>query len=202
MGTSNGATGIVLAGGRSERFGSDKMAALYHGVPLLHHAVLRVSEVTREVIVVLAPDAPIPAFPPGVAVRTVRDAGSRPGTARGSAHGPRRSRVGSGVHDRGRHARGLHSGRDRDAACRRERSDGPGGRPAGRGPVPTRCRWRCGWRPPPQRRTDCATTESDRLRALPQALRTAVIDEATWHALDPQRRTLWDVDEPADLADR
>jgi hypothetical protein len=27
----------------------------------------------------------------------------------------------------------------------------------------------------------------------------AVIDEATWTALDPQRATLRDVDEPADL---
>ena len=41
-----------------------------------------------------------------------------------------------------------------------------------------------------------------RLRALPQALRTAVIDEPTWHALDPERRTMWDVDEPGDLEGR
>jgi molybdopterin-guanine dinucleotide biosynthesis protein A len=40
-----------------------------------------------------------------------------------------------------------------------------------------------------------------RLRALPQALRTAVIDEATWHALDPDRSTLHDVDEPGDLVE-
>jgi len=38
-----------------------------------------------------------------------------------------------------------------------------------------------------------------RLRELGQALRMAVIDEATWTALDPQRRTLHDVDEPDDL---
>ena len=38
-----------------------------------------------------------------------------------------------------------------------------------------------------------------RLRALLDALRVAVIDEATWHALDPDRRTLRDVDVPEDL---
>jgi hypothetical protein len=30
-------------------------------------------------------------------------------------------------------------------------------------------------------------------------MRTAVIDEATWTALDPSRSTLHDVDEPSDL---
>ena len=37
------------------------------------------------------------------------------------------------------------------------------------------------------------------LRDLLDALRTAVIDEQTWVALDPGRRTLLDVDEPTDL---
>ena len=37
------------------------------------------------------------------------------------------------------------------------------------------------------------------LRAWLQAMRMAVIDEATWTALDPERATLRDVDEPADL---
>ena len=32
-------TGIVLAGGRSSRFGSDKMAVDYRGRPLLFHAI-------------------------------------------------------------------------------------------------------------------------------------------------------------------
>ena len=38
-----------------------------------------------------------------------------------------------------------------------------------------------------------------RLRDLLGAMRVAVIDEATWVALDPARRTLFDVDEPSDL---
>jgi len=38
-----------------------------------------------------------------------------------------------------------------------------------------------------------------RLRTLLDALRVAVIDETSWHALDPDRRTLRDVDAPEDL---
>ena len=37
------------------------------------------------------------------------------------------------------------------------------------------------------------------LHDLLDALRTAIVDEATWVALDPERRTLFDVDEPSDL---
>jgi molybdopterin-guanine dinucleotide biosynthesis protein A len=38
-----------------------------------------------------------------------------------------------------------------------------------------------------------------RLRDAMDALRTAVIDEPTWTALDPARRSVFDVDEPGDL---
>jgi molybdopterin-guanine dinucleotide biosynthesis protein A len=38
-----------------------------------------------------------------------------------------------------------------------------------------------------------------RLRDLLEALRIAIVDEPTWHALDPERRTVFDVDEPGDL---
>lgn len=38
-----------------------------------------------------------------------------------------------------------------------------------------------------------------RLRDVLDSLRAAVIDEPTWTALDPARRTLFDVDEPGDL---
>jgi hypothetical protein len=38
-----------------------------------------------------------------------------------------------------------------------------------------------------------------RLRALLGALLVVVIDEPTWRALDPERWTLLDVDEPGDL---
>jgi molybdopterin-guanine dinucleotide biosynthesis protein A len=38
------------------------------------------------------------------------------------------------------------------------------------------------------------------LRSLLQSLRTVVVDETTWTALDPSRGTLKDVDTPGDLA--
>lgn len=56
-------TGIVLAGGRSTRFGGDKLAALVAGRPLLDRAIHAVAEVADEVVVVLAPDAPVPVLP-------------------------------------------------------------------------------------------------------------------------------------------
>ena len=56
-------TGIVLAGGRSARFGSDKLALEIDGRPLLHHAIAALAAVAGRIIVVTAPDAepPLPA---------------------------------------------------------------------------------------------------------------------------------------------
>lgn len=70
------ASGIVLAGGRSTRFGADKLRAELGGRPLLHHPIVVLAEVCSEVLVALAPDAPEPTLPGGVAVpiRIVRDA--------------------------------------------------------------------------------------------------------------------------------
>jgi molybdopterin-guanine dinucleotide biosynthesis protein A len=46
------ASGIVLAGGRSSRFGSPKLQALVDGIPLLDLAVRAVAEVTDDVVIV------------------------------------------------------------------------------------------------------------------------------------------------------
>jgi molybdopterin-guanine dinucleotide biosynthesis protein A len=48
-------SGIVLAGGRSSRFGADKLAARYDDATLLERAVAAVGAVASEVIVVVAP---------------------------------------------------------------------------------------------------------------------------------------------------
>lgn len=61
--STSGVTGIVLAGGRSTRFGGDKLAALVAGRPLLHRAIHAVADVADEVVVVLATDGPVPALP-------------------------------------------------------------------------------------------------------------------------------------------
>ncbi|MDA8238148.1 MAG: NTP transferase domain-containing protein [Chloroflexi bacterium] len=65
------ATGIVLAGGRSTRFGGDKLAAEIDGQPLLHRAIRAVAEVTAEVVVVVAPGVPPPVPPCDVVVPVV-----------------------------------------------------------------------------------------------------------------------------------
>jgi molybdopterin-guanine dinucleotide biosynthesis protein A len=67
--------GIVLAGGRSSRFGRDKLAEPVGGEPLLWHPIRVLAAICAEVVVVLAPDASEPALPPGLAtpVRFARD---------------------------------------------------------------------------------------------------------------------------------
>jgi molybdopterin-guanine dinucleotide biosynthesis protein A len=62
-GRAKSVSGIVLAGGRSSRFGSDKLAARYGDSTLLDRAVAAVAAVSTDVIVVLAPgdDRPLPA---------------------------------------------------------------------------------------------------------------------------------------------
>ncbi|MDQ4107421.1 MAG: NTP transferase domain-containing protein, partial [Actinomycetota bacterium] len=66
--------GVVLAGGRSRRFGRDKLAEFYGGRPLLQHPVSRLLEVCDRVVVVLAADAADPPMPPETPVEFARDA--------------------------------------------------------------------------------------------------------------------------------
>ncbi len=77
-------SGLVLAGGRSRRFGSNKLAVIVEGRPLLHLPVLALAEVCDEVLVAIAPYGPRPSLPqpghgrgPGradVKIGVVRDA--------------------------------------------------------------------------------------------------------------------------------
>jgi molybdopterin-guanine dinucleotide biosynthesis protein A len=48
---------IVLAGGRSSRFGRDKLAEPIDGRPLLDYPIIAVRALTDEIVVVAAPDA-------------------------------------------------------------------------------------------------------------------------------------------------
>jgi molybdopterin-guanine dinucleotide biosynthesis protein A len=92
-----GVTGIVLAGGRSSRYGGDKLAALVAGVPLLHRSIAAVAELADEIVVVLAPDDPVPVLPTGplptlvIARDLVTGRGPIAGVAAGltAAHHPR-----------------------------------------------------------------------------------------------------------------
>lgn len=49
-----GVSAAVLAGGSSRRMGTDKRALIIDGVPLLRHAVLTASAISRDVMVVVA----------------------------------------------------------------------------------------------------------------------------------------------------
>lgn len=64
-------TGIVLAGGRSTRFGEDKLAVEVDGRRLLHRAIDAVAAVVDEIVVVVGADAHDPALPSDIPVPVV-----------------------------------------------------------------------------------------------------------------------------------
>jgi molybdenum cofactor guanylyltransferase len=63
-----GAVGIVLTGGRSSRMGTAKAALEWHGSTLLARTVHILLRVTPTVVVVRAPDQPLPDLPAGTRV--------------------------------------------------------------------------------------------------------------------------------------
>ena len=65
--------------------------------------------------------------------------------------------------------------------------------------APGRCRARCGCLPASDVVHALLHAGHRRLRDAIDGLRMAAIDEATWVALDPARRSVFDVDEPEDL---
>ena len=66
-----GVSGIVLAGGRSTRFGEDKLAVEVDGRPLLHRAVGVVAGVVDEVVIVVGAGRPEPSLPADLRVPVV-----------------------------------------------------------------------------------------------------------------------------------
>jgi molybdopterin-guanine dinucleotide biosynthesis protein A len=190
-------TGVVLAGGRSSRFGRDKLAEPYRGTRLLNQAVLRLMGVCGDVVVVLAPDAPAPELPPKLPVRIARDAVKWEGPLVGVAAG-----LGEVRTDLAFVAAGDMPELERAVLV--EMVNVALNRPADAVALADVGTFRplpCVIRAAPAREaTRMLLDRGERsLFALLRALDVAVIDEQTWHALDPQRRTLYDVDEPEDL---
>jgi molybdopterin-guanine dinucleotide biosynthesis protein A len=191
-------TGIVLAGGRSSRFGGDKLATSYRGIPLLHHAVLRLGEICGEVLVVVGPTTVPPPLPPGSNSRLVRDPREGEGPLAGLLTGLQAATT----------ELSLVAGGDMpdlSSAVLLEML-----RVAGRAGVDAVVLQEDDvFRPFPVvlRDPPALTVAHDRFRAgersirgLLRTLRIAIVDEPTWTSLDPDRRTLFDVDEPGDLA--
>lgn len=189
-------TGIVLAGGRATRFGSDKLQATYRGLPLVHHAALRLAELCDDVVVVLAPGVDGTGLPP--AVRTANDQtegeGPLAGLHTGLLAAVRSDQVlvvGGDMPDL-QMAVGREMFRVLDEASVDAVVLADGDRPR---PLP------CVLRTWPA--ADVVHTllhaGRRRLRDAIDGLRTAVVDEVTWTALDPDRRSVFDIDEPGDL---
>ena len=191
-------SGIVLAGGRSSRFGSDKLVAELDGRTLLDRAVQAVAAVATELIVVTAQgdERLLPAV--GVPIRRVEDRESFGGPLVGLLGGLGMARepivvVVAGDMPSivpevlGALVEALVASPASGAAALE--SDG--------GPVPL----------PAAFRTDAATDVASRLvddgerrlRAVFEHLPTRLLREAEWRPLDRDARTLRDVDVPGDL---
>jgi molybdopterin-guanine dinucleotide biosynthesis protein A len=187
---------IVLAGGRSSRFGRDKLAEPINGRPLLHHAIEAVQAVAGEIVVVAAPGQH-PALPEGVGL--VHDAAAFEGPLAGLSAGLEAL---DPVVDRVVVVGGDMPSLEPAVLSRLVATLGPSidlallavsGEPV---PLPMAVR------------RDAALVAAQRslgdgerrLRALPGVLRASVIAEGTWRLDDPDGATLRDIDTPADLA--
>lgn len=194
--TRRGVSAIVLAGGRSSRFGRDKLAEPIDGRPLLEHAVDAVRPWADQIVVVIGPaGSPDRALPAGVVI--ARDpapfegplVGLRAGLAAATnpivlvAAGDTPVLVPAVVET----LLGALDDAGVDAAAL--------GRRSGPWPFPMVLR-----RVPAEAVAARLVAAGERrLMALPQALAATVIDEADWRRLDPDARTLHDIDTPADL---
>lgn len=187
----------MLAGGRSTRFGADKLAADYRGLPLLHHAILALGAVCDDVVVVLAPGEEPRNLPPGA--RITHDPTEGEGPLAGLHQGLLSAVRADAVVVAGGDMPELHPAvliemlRVLDEASADAVALADGGRPR---PLPCVLRT---W-PAADMTHTLLHAGRRRLRDVLDALRTAVIDEETWTALDPGRQTVFDVDEPGDLA--
>jgi len=208
--------GLVLAGGRSERFGSDKLAArLPDGRSLLAATVGALAGACDPIVVVVAPTGTVPEDVPPTAT-IVRDAVAHEGPVAGLVAGlDALGRIGG---DDGRVvvAAGDMPGLAADVLVRLAGSLGVG---ADDGDGPPACvrleagRQRDGSRlavfPFAVHRAaglNAARAAFDsgerRVRAVLAILPTTVIREGDWRALDPAGATLLDVDRPSDLPGR
>jgi molybdopterin-guanine dinucleotide biosynthesis protein A len=198
----SGVSGIVLAGGRSSRFGSDKLVARLDGVPLLDRAVAALADAAigcSEIVVVLAPsdDRDLPSA--GVPVRRAQDPAHHGGPLVGLLAGLEAARepivlvVGGDMPTMSPDVLGallralIAAEGSANAAVLVQRG--------ARQPLPAAFR------------NGAATQIAQRLIgdgerslvALLRGLPTRELAEGEWRGLDPEGATLRDVDHPDDL---
>jgi molybdopterin-guanine dinucleotide biosynthesis protein A len=194
-------TAIVLAGGRSARFGRNKLVEPVAGRSLLDHAILAVAGVAREVLVLVPPVGDTPRLPRAedstVSITAVRDPEPFGGPLVAVLAGLEHARepfalVVAG--DMPRLSREVLA-----AILRRlETSDADAVILAFRGrrqPLPLGLR--VGAATGAARRLLADGLRS--LQSLADAMRAREISEGEWRALDPVAATLHDVDRPEDL---
>jgi molybdopterin-guanine dinucleotide biosynthesis protein A len=186
--------GVVLAGGRSARFGRDKLAVAIEGRSMLDHAITAVEQVAGSVVVVAPPDS-VPAMASDA--RLVHDSHAFEGPLAGLATGlnaldPTLERV-------------LVVGGDMPTlvpAVLRRLTDALETHEAAvlsddAGPRPLPIALRRSAAAPALARL--LSTGDRRLRALFVELDVVVVPSATWRLDDPEGLTLRDVDVPGDL---
>jgi molybdopterin-guanine dinucleotide biosynthesis protein A len=185
---------IVLAGGRSSRFGRDKLAEPIDGRPMLALVIEAVQAITNQVVVVAAPTV-VRDVPTGVAI--VHDRNAYEGPLAGLATGLAALDVSAGrvvavggdmptlrpkVLRRLLQELGTH-----EAAVLADQT-GPRPLPMAVRPEPARIA-----------AERLLALGERRLRALLAELDVAVVPSDDWRRDDPDAATLRDVDTPADL---
>ena len=195
-------SGILLAGGRSSRFGRNKLEATLAGRPLVEHALESLSLAVGEVVIAIGPDQVPPAIPLGlpVPVRIARDPVAFEGPLVGLLAGLEESRaqraivLGADMPSVApllltRLGAGLVR-HDLDAVVLRD----------GTIPRPLPAALRVATSIPAARGLRDAGEGS--LRALLAVLRVLELDESAWRDVDPAGEWLHDVDRAEDLPRR
>jgi molybdenum cofactor guanylyltransferase len=191
-------SGIVLAGGRSRRFGSDKLAARVGAGTLLDRSVAVVASIATDVVVVVAPRNDRVLAPISGALRIVADPEAHGGPLVGLLTGleavdqPLVVVVGGDMPDLRPDVlrlliRTLASEPTIGAVVLRSRG----------ALVPLPAAVRTGAATDWTRRL--VGDGERRLRSLFERLPTRILEEGEWRPMDPDGETLRDVDRPGDL---
>jgi molybdopterin-guanine dinucleotide biosynthesis protein A len=208
-GLSHDVSAVVLAGGRSSRFGASKLEAEIEGVTLLELVIRAVAAVASEIVVSLSADISVPdpalgAVPGNPVIRFVRDREAYGGplvglaTALEAASGTRAIVV-AGDMPR------LHSAVLQAMLDALDPATNPSGRPSPAAivlasdgearPLPVALTVRAA-----RRAVDETLGAGERsLRAMLARLAVEELAQETWRALDPRAESLIDIDVPADL---